>query len=70
MPSQRDTRVSSRGDEQVPSRGSRPVTVQSPRLEDPDLASQFEDLLHLVWLNEAAWRKEDHIDLAARLNRD
>lgn len=38
--------------------------------EGPDLPTQFEGLLHLVWEQEAAWRKEDRIDRAARLYRE
>jgi hypothetical protein len=38
--------------------------------ERPDLFTQLEALLHLVWEQEAAWRDEDRIDLAARLYRD
>ncbi|TMC10082.1 MAG: hypothetical protein E6J41_09230 [Chloroflexi bacterium] len=32
--------------------------------EAPDLQTQFEDLLHGVWLAEANWRMNDRIDLA------
>jgi len=32
--------------------------------EAPDLQTQFEDLLHSVWLAEANWRMNDRIDLA------
>jgi hypothetical protein len=39
-------------------------------VEGPDLPTQFEALLHEVWEQEAAWRKEDRIDLAARLYRE
>ena len=30
----------------------------------PDLQTQFEDLLHSVWLAEQEWRLDDRIDLA------
>jgi hypothetical protein len=36
--------------------------------ERPDLFTQLEALLHQVWEQEAAWTKEDRIDLAARLS--
>ena len=32
----------------------------------PDLQTQFEDLLHSVWLAEKEWRLDDQIDLATR----
>jgi hypothetical protein len=35
-----------------------------------DLDTQLEALLHQVWEEETAWRKEDRIDLAARLYRE
>jgi hypothetical protein len=38
--------------------------------ERPDLFTQLEALLHQVWEQEAAWRDEDRIDLAARLYRE
>jgi hypothetical protein len=38
--------------------------------ERPDLFTQLEAILHQVWEQEAAWRDEDRIDLAARLYRD
>jgi hypothetical protein len=38
--------------------------------ERPDLCTQLEAILHQVWEQEAAWRDEDRIDLAARLYRD
>jgi hypothetical protein len=38
--------------------------------ERPDLFSQLEAILHQVWEQEAAWRDEDRIDLAARLYRE
>ena len=40
------------------------------RGEGPDLHTQFEALLHQVWEQEAAWREEDRIDMAARLYRE
>jgi hypothetical protein len=40
------------------------------RSEGPDLHTQFEALLHQVWEQEAAWREEDRIDMAARLYRE
>jgi hypothetical protein len=38
--------------------------------ESPDLFTQLEAILHLVWEQEAAWRDEDRIDLAAKLYRE
>ena len=38
--------------------------------ERPDLFTQLEAMLHQVWEQEAVWRDEDRIDLAARLYRD
>ncbi|MBJ7598990.1 hypothetical protein [Candidatus Nephthysia bennettiae] len=38
--------------------------------ERPDLCTQLEAILHQVWEQEAVWRDEDRIDLAARLYRD
>jgi hypothetical protein len=38
--------------------------------ERPDLFTQLEAILHLVWQQEAAWRDEERIDLAAKLYRE
>jgi hypothetical protein len=53
---------------QMPSeRDERLSTVEAER---PDLFTQLEAMLHEVWQQESAWRREDRIDLAARLYRE
>jgi hypothetical protein len=36
----------------------------------PDLQTQLEAVLHLVWVQEDHWRREERIDLAVRRVRD
>ena len=45
-----------------------PIRRRQP--ETVDLQTQFEAILHEVWVREAEWRAEDRIDLAVRLHRD
>jgi hypothetical protein len=53
---------------QMPSAHNRRFSASEA--ERPDLCTQLEALLHEVWQQEAAWRDEDRIDLAARLYRE
>ena len=34
-----------------------------------DLQTQFEDILHSVWMAEADWRLSDRIDMATKTPR-
>jgi hypothetical protein len=36
---------------------------------NPDLQTQFEDLLSAVWAAEEEWRLDDRIDMAQRVNK-
>ena len=45
------------------SRRTRPTTPR-PEAAAPDLQSQLEGLLDMVWEAEANWRLDDRIDLA------
>ena len=44
--------------------------IRDPRSEEPDLHTQFEDLLDSVWSAEANWRLDDRIDLSLGKRRD
>lgn len=50
-----------------PSAEESPVTSVSAS-QAAQLAVQLEDLFHCVWSAEAGWRRDDRIDLAARLS--
>lgn len=50
-----------------------PARNPQPRLhahEVPDLQTQYEALLDLVWKREAEWRWEERIDQVIRLYRE
>ena len=53
---------------QMPS--ERDERMSMAEAERPDLFTQLEAMLHEVWEQESAWRREDRIDLAARLYRE
>ena len=45
-----------------------PLPSPAPkRKANPDLQTQFEDLLSAVWEAEEEWKLDDRIDLAVRL---
>ena len=50
-------------------RTEREERIFTAEAERPDLFTQLEALLHEVWEQESAWRREDRIDLAARCYR-
>lgn len=40
--------------------------VERPAAGVTDLQTQFEDILHTVWVAEADWRLNDRIDMATK----